>query len=1261
MPLRFTRPSFQTLRSHRWVRRFLWAVLALLVLWLLGWLALPPLVKGPLERMASEKLGRTVTMGALEFTPWTLELTVRNLAIAGQEGAPPQLEVARIYADGELQSLLRLGPVIDALTVDAPHLRVALLADGHYDVDDILARFAKPDDAPPSDPARMALYNLTLGGGQVDIEDRRLGKTHALRDVTVALPFISTLPSQRTITVTPRLSFDLEGSRFSSSAAATPFTETGTGEALIQWSGLDMAPYLAYLPASLPVKVQGAVLDLNLKLAFEQRPEVTLKLRGTAQARKVHITDRQGQPLASWDTLNVDVADVRPLAQVVHIARVAIDGPVLHATRSADGTLNLAQLGAPAPVSAKPALDADASTPVTAKTAKANKATRAPWAISVDDMALRKGRVLWTDASTQPAATLEAQALDVNLRGLAIPFTATAQAAKPFTFNGSFGLQDGNVAFKGQATDQHADVALSLKGLSLAMAQPYLSTFLEPTLTGTLAGELGVKWNGEAAAQIPGATGVQLTAAPLTLSDVALKQNKTGLASLESLTLEGAQLDLDARSVSLDRLALTKPQTTLERAADGRWSFERWQKSARADTEKAVAATANTTVAISPTAPAWEIRVADAVVDSGTLAFTDRMQTRPVALKLTELHVRARNLAPNGNKPEALELSARIATGKEGSKDTPGKLAYQGTLTPQPLAAVGKIDASKLPLHALDGYLADSIAIKLLHADAGFKGDVNFAQNASGTTLRLSGDAAVDDLRANSTAAATEKTAAQVGQQLLAWKNLGLQGLRVALAPGAAPRVEVKETSLSDFFARVTIDETGTINLTRLTQKPGDAASVVKQTAVAGDPSPAAGEPSARENDTTASPAPAAAAQTATADPLAPQLTFGPLSLVNGQVAFSDFFVKPNYSADLSKLTGRLGAFSTQPPGAEPQLAELELRGLAEGSAELEITGKLNPLAKPLALDIAGKVQDLELPPLSPYAVKYAGHGIERGRLSVDVNYKIQPNGQLTARNKLVLNQLSFGEAVKGAPASLPVKLAVALLADSNGVIDLDLPISGSLNDPQFSVGPVIFKAVVNLIGKAITAPFSLLAKALGGSDSLSEVAFPPGQAAITQEARAGLDKLAKALVDRPALKLTVTGTASLNQERKAIQRQRLQDLVLAEKRRQNPGDDTPVAPAEYAKLLQKVYDRTDMPKPRNLVGLAKDLPVPDAEALLLAQLSAPTDDMATDLANQRAAAVKSYLAEQKVPNARLFVAAPKLVDGDAKALPQARLSLTAR
>lgn len=1224
--LSLTRPSLAALRQHRWARRAAIALAALLALWLLTWLAVPPLLKGPLQRMASEQLGRAVTVGAIDFAPWSLELTLRDIAVAGAgNSATPQLTIARVHIDGELQSLLRLAPVVDEFTVELPVLHIAHLGEGRYDVDDIIAKVTAPPAEPQPDtgPARLALYNLALTGGSIDYDDRSVGKQHQLRELALKVPFISTLPSQREVKVEPHLAFTLNGSRFDSSAQGTPFAQTGKTDAAVRWEAVDLAPYLAYLPASLPVKVQGATLDVDVKIAFEQAPKMAVKLTGSVQASNVRLADRTGQDLLAYERLKIDLADVRPLDQVVRLSQVELTAPVLSATRDAAGQINLAQLAAPAAPAAAPTAAASAASRPASASAGKGAATAKPWTVEVAHTLVRGGTLRWADQSTRPAAALEAREFTLDAKDLALPW------AHPVTFEGGFKLQDGSLAFKGEATDQKAQVQANLTALGLPLAAPYLAQVLEPSVAGQLTGDIGVQW---AAADAPTATGVTLTAGPLALEQLALRQGKAQLASLGRLEIKGLQLPLDQRTATLESLALTQPKITVDRDADGRWMFERWMKPAPAG---------DTAAADAP----WVLRVADFSLQGGAVSLADRAQARPVALELSALGIAAKNLATDGSKPEALQLSAQVAAGGKGN--AAGKLDYQGTLALQPLATQGKLSATRLPLHALDGYLASQLSVELLRADVGFRGDLAFAQGDKGPSLRLSGDAVVEDLQANSTSASTPKTEAQVGEELLAWKSLNLRGLALATAPGTAPRIEVKETSLADFFARITINEAGRVNLGDIAKTPAEAQAA--NAASAAKSVPPAPVPAA----STAS----AAVAAAPADPLAPVVQFGPVSLVNGKVLFSDFFIKPNYSADLSELTGRLSAFSTTAPGSEPVLADLELRGKAEGTASLEITGKLNPLAKPLALDIAGKVRDLELPPLSPYAVKYAGHGIERGKLSVDVAYKVLPSGQLTASNRLVLNQLSFGEPVAGAPNSLPVKLAVALLADRQGVIDLDLPLSGSLNDPEFRVGPVIWKIVVNLIGKALTAPFSLLANALGGGDELSTVAFAPGSATLTPEAQQNLAKVVKALTDRPNLRLTVTGQASLQAEREGLQREHLQQLVLAEKRRASPAGTDPVQAAEYPALLKEVYRRADIPKPRNLVGLARELTVPEMEALLLANQPA-TEAMAQELAAQRGQAVRSYLLAQKLPVERLFLAAPRAGSQPEKWTPQAQMSL---
>jgi hypothetical protein len=400
---------------------------------------------------------------------------------------------------------------------------------------------------------------------------------------------------------------------------------------------------------------------------------------------------------------------------------------------------------------------------------------------------------------------------------------------------------------------------------------------------------------------------------------------------------------------------------------------------------------------------------------------------------------------------------------------------------------------------------------------------------------------------------------------------------------------------------------------------------------------------------------------------LAPVIHVGPISMLGGRVSFTDHFIKPNYSADLTELVGKLSAFSSQTASGDIQLADLELRGRAEGSATLEMLGKINPLVKPIALDIKGKVRELELAPLSTYSARYAGYGIESGKLSVDVAYKVQPDGMLTANNKVVLNQLKFGDAVAGATNSLPVKLAVALLADRNGVINVDLPISGSLNDPQFRLMPIIFRVIGNLIAKAVTSPFSLLSNVLGGSggDELSMVSFDAGSALLTDQAKVGLDKVAQALQARPALTMTVVGTASLALEGDDYKRQQLQALVQGEKRREPSATDSQegsarvtVSAQEYPAMLRKVYRRGNFPKPLNMIGMTKDIPVPDMEALILAHLDASQAAMQA-LALKRGVVVRDYLASLKLPPERLFLGAAKAVSPEAQWTPHAELTLT--
>ncbi len=1356
--------------AKRWLRRLAWCVAGVLGLWALLWLALPYLLRTQGEKIATEKLGRKVHIGAVEFKPWSLELTVRDLQVAAASGDVPQVSVDRIYVDADMQSLFRLAPVLDAIEIDKPVINAAQTAPGQFDFDDVLARLKDPNPKPDDGkPANFALYNIVLKDGAVAFRDDSVGQTHHLEALNLGVPFVSSIESKRTIKVVPRLDFKLNGSEFASTAETTPFTDDRKTDASFQIKALDLKPYLAYLPKSLPAQLVGGVVSADIKVAFEQSPKAAVKLSGTVQAADVVVKDAHQGDLLQWKTLDVSLADVQPLAGRVHVASIALDGADISLKRGKDGKISLLDAqGKPVDKTAKPAAadqlpddahdavvavdavgavdknateivaksedvagaeaqnasDTAAPSPAATDVAKADgpapaakaKTTSATpsWQVQVDSVKVSNTQGLWLDESVPVPARVQLDDFVLEASSIHWPFK------EAFPFKGSAGLSGGKgvpsggkIAFEGKATDKNADIGVTTTNLPLQLGASYLTGVIEPGVQGTIDSQTQLQWQGDA---------VVLNLADLAVSGVALQCNSTAncaaphgtvvglkgkdhLLELQKLQVKNAVVDTAKQTVRVGSIELVQPALGVSRSAAGRWMYEDWLPATKASgavvTAKSEAKKA-TPAAGKGAAPAWAVQLDSIAIKGANVQYLDESLPRKAAFKVTGLDVELRDFAPLATKakPSVLKVSGRLGTGRAEA----GRLVYDGTLGLTPLSAAGRLNLTQLPVHAFEPYAAAALPVRIMRADANFKGTIDFLQSPKGPVVSVKGDAGLDDVRvrplgaarkvagntpksgatqadaagastnndaesdADKAAAAPRARSAGSGagfgalgasDDLLNWKILSLRGLDVHMAPEQRMKVKVSETALSDFYARLIIQENGKLNLQDLGPDSGEGAAApdAKADGKAGDKSVAAAA------------IPAVAAPVAPAAPATgPIIDLGPITISGGTVKFSDRFIRPNYSADLSELAGRMSAFSSEPTaaGQPPALADLEVRGKAEGTASLEVTGKLNPLVKPLALSIHGKVRDLELSPLSPYSVKYAGHGIERGKMSVDVQYDVQPDGQLTAANKLVLNQLSFGDAVKGAPASLPVKLAVALLADRNGVIDVDLPISGSLNDPQFRLAPVIFKVIGNLIMKAITSPFALLSGAMSGGAEGSQVAFAAGSAVLDAPTRANLDKIAKALDDRPALQLTVSGQASAEVERDGWRKARLDDLVLAQKRRvairggAKADEVQTVDKDEYANLLKDVYKRADIKKPRNMVGLATDIPPDQMETLLLTGIDMP-DSAMRELALARGVAVRDYLASKGVKLERLFLGNVKTDALDKDWKPHAELSLAPR
>jgi len=1282
-----------------------------MVILLVSWLALPLWIERQGVSMASEQLGRPVTLEAAHFNPWRLRLTLDGLRVAGQGGgggSAPQAEdllsIKQVTLVLSPRSILHFAPILSSLRVDTPVVRLALLGEGRTNVDDILARLKAPAAPEPTKPAKepaLALYNIELIDGNLQLDDRHAGMVHRLSALKLGVPFLSTLDADVEVQVQPHLSGQLNGVPFQSEAQALPFAQTRHARLRFKLDALDLAAYRPYWPRMLPMRLASGLVDAQLAVDFRQPASQPPELKITGQAdlralslqRRIDGAEPTWEDWLRWKQLSVTLADVQPLKRQVLLDRLALDNPELRLSRDEAGKVWWpSSSGEPATASAT----ASAHSPSNAAaSAPAAAASSAGWRFGLRQVEVAQGRLEWRDASVTPAAHWRAEGLNLKGRGVAWPvvgpaasldMTASIHLLDPPKASAS--AADGAAwQAKGQVGPNGIAVNWSLDRLSLAGLVPYLA----PITPLTVSGQLAMK--GELKA---GARGEQLRAGlrDVRLSGVQWMSAGQAVAALDELNLDQADVALATSEVSLGRLVLRQPQVQLARDATGRWNWSDWVRTGDAavaprrsggagkpvlrlsnpedDRPATTAAAASAPAPGTTSASPWRVRLAELVVEGGQVRLTDQFthvlddqSVRPIGVQ--DLAIRVAGVAWDGHQlqqalPVRLSLVARRPDAPRRGNRELARLQWEGQLALDPLRLKGKLQAEHLPLHWADPYLDPSIGIHLQRAEGSFKGDMALAMLPAGPRLQAMGDLELAELRLRQ--ARLQEGRRRSAEDLLSWQALRLAGFKLQMAPAGVPDVAIRLASLDEFYARLIVNEQGRLNLRDLRQtEQGQAVAATAGTAAASAPVAAivaaatsAPAPDARAD---AAPVPAPASAGAQAGPPL-RLSIEETRVNAGRVDFTDRFVKPNYSAQLSELTGTLGSFAA----GSNAMAPLQLRGRVAGTGLLDISGQLNPSGAPLALDITASATDIELAPLSPYAGKYAGYAIERGKLSSRVHYQIDPSGRLVADNKVVLNQLSFGERIDSPVATkLPVRLAVALLKDRNGVIDVNLPVSGSINDPEFSVGGVVVKLVVNLLTKALTAPFSLLSG--GGGTDMSHLEFAPGTSALLPETERGLDQVAKVLTEKPSLQLSITGWVDPAGERRAAQAARLEEALVAERRRELRRQQTPEAAAAAAsaaasgsaggqpaitlddaqrqRLLKAVYESSKLPtKPRNMLGLSKDLPPQEMRALLMDSYTV-TDEQMRELALQRSVVVRDALIAKGVPNERLFLASPKL------------------
>lgn len=486
----------------------------------------------------------------------------------------------------------------------------------------------------------------------------------------------------------------------------------------------------------------------------------------------------------------------------------------------------------------------------------------------------------------------------------------------------------------------------------------------------------------------------------------------------------------------------------------------------------------------------WQLAVTALSISGGELDFSDRQLDPPAELRLQAMDLNLHDLSNQDQAEIPVEFSASLASG--------GALGFQGVLTALPeFAARGDANASALALALAQPYVARQFNVLVQEGTLDSKFELQLNPDES---VQAVGSLSVNNLKVQDTVEELP---------LVGWKQLELDRFEFGTA---GQQLSLSKLEFDEPYARIVVFANKSTNLANL--------AVEEVTRPEGDES---------RSDESGSPE-------------LPGILVGGIVLRDGSMDFSDLSLPLPFATHVIKLGGTVSTIDS----ASEAPADLHLEGQVDEFGLARIDGSMNLLDPLRFTDVGMEFRNLVMSELSPYSIEFAGQKIAEGKLDLDLVYRID-NNQLDGQNAIVMRDLVLGEKVDSPDAaSLPLGLAVALLKDSNGVIDIDLPVQGDVSDPEFRMSGVIWKAIVGLVTKIVTAPFRLLGALIGiDSEDLGSFEFLAGRADLTPPEREKVAQLQEALQQRPELAVEISGTHDPEVDRPALQYLRLRDAVL--------------------------------------------------------------------------------------------------------------------
>jgi hypothetical protein len=805
-----------------------------------------------------------------------------------------------------------------------------------------------------------------------------------------------------------------------------------------------------------------------------------LKLQ--AEIKDLSLPDTDGKPMIAFRRLFVDFELSSIWERAFVFKDVQLDAPLARAVIRPDGSVNLADLALPE------------------EEDKKDEPLPALW---IQQFALGEGTVEFADLARR--VPLDRRFTPVHFKlenfrttpeGGAFGLTAETQNAELLEWRGTFALAP-QVSSKGDlaVTRLHLPGALEVAGVEL----PFLIPQGELNLSGSYSVALGETLQLDV--QLP-----QMQINGLSLRARGLEQD---YVAVPTVVISDTKISMPANTVSLGTIAAagvkadvwTLPDGTLN--VDQLFAADPTAVAAPAASENATAGPAQPAAAEAP----WTVSVGSVALTEAAVSYEDRAVQPAARFELAPLNVTASAVS--------LDLAQSVPVQFDAKINGAATLQGQGKVVPEPFAADIDIKLADFPLDALQPYVQGTADLTIKRGTVGAAGRFSLAPAGAGRPeLAFAGDATLAGFRSIDNA---------LEQDFLNFERVELSKLKFALAPDS---MSIDRVRVVQPFARVIISSDAVLNVAAVFDPAGTAAAVAEAKAAAA----AAAAPQRKKTraeiraEERAEKAAAEARKLAASAP-PPELkeTGMPVRIrevlvADGTMDFADFSVQPNFAAAIAELSGNITGVSTDPNAR----AKVKLEGNVGEFSPVLIAGELQPFAYDRYTDIGLSFKNISLPVFNPYSGKFAGYNIAKGKLFTDLHYQVD-HRKLTAQHKIRIDQLEWGEATASKDeATLPVKFATSLLKDADGVITLDIPVSGTLDDPTLRIGPIVWQVIKNILSKAVTAPFRALGALFKGAEEAQFIDFQPGLAELDPAAAERLNALGKALAPKPDLRIEV-------------------------------------------------------------------------------------------------------------------------------------------